>query len=186
VIDDFEHEGNALPRLGGRNGMWAVGSDGSSDELEAVTSSRCASPGRRAGHFAGSGFSGWGANWTALLRSPVGGAATQFDATSYTGISFWAAVGPEIPTPFLLQVGVTTPPPNSMWNGITCPSCMGYYVTQVSLDHHWERFELRFADLVQFDNGNPATPLRLETLVGLTFWPDGDFDIWIDDVRFER
>jgi hypothetical protein len=27
--------------------------------------------------------------------------------------------------------------------------------------------------------------LRRDQLVGVIFWPDRDFDVWIDDVRFE-
>ena len=183
LIDDFEHEGNALPRRGDRNGTWALGF-GSDGDIEASGSDQCAARGRRAGHFAGSGLSS-SPNWTAVLRSPAGGVPQLVDASAYGGISFWAALGPNVAAPFALQVGVTTPAPSGSRDDIACPGCMGYYVDEVSLQHHWQRFDLRFADLVQFENGNPRVPLRLDTLVGLTFWPDGDFDIWLDDVRFE-
>jgi hypothetical protein len=184
LIDDFEHEGNALPRRGDRNGTWALGfgSDGSA-EVEAGGSDQCAFRGGRAGHFTGSGLSSRGPNWTAVLRSQTGGGAQSIDASAYAAVSFWAAAGPGVATPYALQVGVTTPAPNG--SNIACPGCFGYYVDEVSLEHHWQRFELRFRDLVQFDNGNPLVPLRPDTLVGLVFWPDRDFDIWLDDVRFE-
>ena len=186
LIDDFEHEGNALPRRGDRNGTWALGfgSDGSA-EVEASGSDQCAFGGGRAGHFTANGLSERGPNWTALLRSQTGSGAQSIDATAYAGISFWAAAGPGVATPYALQVGVTTPAPSASRSDTACPGCMGYYIDEVALEHHWQRFELRFRDLVQFDNGNPLVPLRLDTLVGLVFWPDRDVDIWLDDVRFE-
>src|SRR5688572_30844534 len=62
LIDDFEHEGPLLPRRAGRDGTWVLGSDGSAEDLEANPSDRCAARGQHAGHFAGRGFSSWGAN----------------------------------------------------------------------------------------------------------------------------
>jgi hypothetical protein len=186
LIDDFEHEGASLPRRGGRDGTWASASDGSAEELEASVSDHCAARGERAGHFVASGLSGWGATWTALLRNPVGGMSVH-DASTHGGVSFWAALGAQVPAPFSVPVGVTNPAPNAASNEVNCPGCLNYYSKAISLDHQWRRFELRFRDLVQLSNGNPMVPLRLDQLVGLTFWPEGDidFDIWVDDLRFE-
>ncbi len=185
MIDDFEHEGASLPVRGDRDGAWILGSDGSAEPPEASVSEHCAARGRRAGHFAGSGFSSWGANWTAVLRSTADGAATPYDATTYGGISFWAAVSPNMPAPFSLPVGVTTL--DVAWNGGICATCMDhYYGTTISLGHAWRRFELRFSDLVaQNGGGDPPIALRLDELVGVIFWPAEDFDLWLDDVRFE-
>jgi hypothetical protein len=185
LIDDFEHEGVQLPRRGGRDGMWVVASDGSSDELDARVSDRCAARGQQAGHFVGSGLSSWGAMWTALLRNQAGSTVVSYDATAYGGISFWAALSPEVSVPFSVPVGVTNPAPDVASSAVACPKCLDYYASKISLDHSWRRFELRFTDLVQLDNGNPTHTLRLDKLVGLTFWPDRDFDFWVDDVRFE-
>jgi hypothetical protein len=184
LIDDFEHDGTLLPRRGGRDGTWASASDGSADEIETHISDRCAARGLRAGHFAASGLSGWGATWSALMRGQTGSMTLPYDATAYGGVSFWAALSAEFPAPFSLPVGVTTPPDGAS-SAVTCPKCLNYYSTTISLDHNWRRFELRFSDLVQLSNGNPMVALRLDQLVGLTFWPEGDFDIWVDDVRFE-
>src|SRR4051794_39696405 len=65
LIDDFEDGDAFLVAAGARNGAWILGNDGSTGELIAETSSRCAARGGKAGHFAGSGFTSWGANWTA-------------------------------------------------------------------------------------------------------------------------
>jgi hypothetical protein len=183
LIDDFEHEDPLLPRRAGRDGTWVLGSDGSAEDLEANPSDRCAARGQHAGHFAGRGFSSWGANWTAVLRSAAGGLAVPYDAASYRGISFWAAVGADVPVPFSLPVGVTTM--DVAWNGGICGPCMDYYRTTVSLGHAWQRFEFRFSELTQSGSGDPLIELRRDQLVGMIVWPEGDFDLWLDDVRFE-
>lgn len=164
--------------------MWVSASDGSADELAWSVSDRCAAQGQRAGHFVGSGLSGWGATWTALLRGSAGNMST-YDASAYGGISFWAALGPQVSAPFSVPVGVTNPAPEGSSSRVACASCLDYYASEISLDHHWQRFELRFSDLVQLNNGNPTTALRLDQIIGLTFWPEGDFDLWVDDIRFE-
>ena len=71
------------------------------------------------------------------------------------------------------------------WNGGICERCMDYYRTEVSLERAWQRFELRFAELKQSGNGSPLVDLRSDELVGVIFWPESDFDLWVDDLRFE-
>jgi hypothetical protein len=183
LIDDFEHESPPLPRVGGRDGAWVLGSDGTSTHVEASVSDRCAGRGLRAGHLSGSGLSGWGANWTALLRAQPGGTAVPYDATPYRGVSFWAAISGSVPAPFSLPVGVTTM--DVAWNGGICSKCMDYYRTSISLDHVWKRYDLRFSDLAQTGSGQPQVALRLDKFVGVIVWPQRDFDVWLDDVRFE-
>lgn len=183
LIDDFEGADLALPRVGGRDGAWILGSDDSFQVLTAESASECAARGPRAGHFVGSGFSDWGANWTAVLRNDSSGTAVGYDATGYTGISFWAALGVDARDPVSVPVGVTTI--DVAWNGGVCTQCMDYYRTLVWLTPTWQRLVIRFDDLAQSGGGVPQTPLRLDQLVGFILWPDKDFDIWLDDVRFE-
>jgi hypothetical protein len=183
LVDDFEHEGFSLPRRARRDGAWAMGFDGTGERPEVDVSDQCAAHGKRAGHFAGGGFSSWGANWTALLRAQPGGVAVPYDATSYGGISFWAAASPNLAVPFSLPVGVTTM--DVAWNGGISARMDDYYRSTVSLDHAWRRYEIRFSDLAQPSSADPQVALRLDQLVGLIFWPVEDFDFWLDDVRFE-
>ena len=183
LIDDFEHEGTFIPELEARDGLWILGSDETEDALDARVSDQCAGRGQRAGHFVGSGFTSWGANWTALLRDSKGGRALPYDATRYGGVSFWAALSPDMPEPYSLPVGVTTM--DVAWNGGICARCMDYYRNDVPIEHAWRRFELRFDQLEQEGSGDPLVDLRKDELVGVIFWPESDFDLWIDDVRFE-
>lgn len=183
LIDDFEHDSAFIPKLEGRDGLWILGSDETEASLDANGSEQCAGRGGRSGHFAGAGFTSWGANWTALLRDSKGGRALPYDATRYGGISFWAAVSADTATPFTLPVGVTTM--DVAWNGGICARCMDYYRAEVPIDHDWRRVELRFDQLEQSGNGDPLVDLRRDELVGVILWPQSDFDLWIDDLRFE-
>jgi len=182
LVDDFEHDDLLLPHVGGRDGAWILGSDSSSTRLTTESSDECAARGARAGHFAGRGFMDWGANWTAVMRNTPNGIAVGYDASEYTAISFWAAVGADTPA-MSLPVGVTTV--DVAWNGGVCRTCMDYYRTRVSLTPSWQRLVIRFDQLAQDGTGDPLLPLRRDQLVGFILWPDRDFDVWIDDVRFE-
>jgi hypothetical protein len=62
---------------------------------------------------------------------------------------------------------------------------MDYYATTVTLTRQWRRVEMRFSDLTQSGWGVPQIAMRRDQLVGLIMWPNHQFDIWIDDVRFE-
>ena len=184
LIDDFEHETSSLPRIGGRDGSWILGTDSTSAHMQAGVSTRCAGRGQRAGHFSGNGFTSWGANWTAILRTQPTGTAVPYDATPYAGISFWAAASGKASAPFELPVGVTTM--DVAWNGGICGKCMDYYRTTVSIGPSWRRYDIRFSDLAQSGEGDPQIALRLDKLVGFIVWPTRDFDVWLDDVRFEQ
>jgi hypothetical protein len=184
LIDDFEHADMSLPHQGGRDGFWVLGTEDGDPQVDATISDHCAARGQRAGHFSGGSFTSWGANWTALLLEQPGGRAVPYDATAYGGFSFWAAAArTDAGVPFTLPVGVTTM--DVAWNGGICSNdCMDYYRAQVSVGHAWQRFSVRFSELKQGGSGDPVA-LRRDQLVGVIFWPDRDFDVWIDDVRFE-
>ena len=78
---------------------------------------------------------------------------------------------------------------DNAWNGGICNNaigaCMDYYATTVLLTHQWQRYVIRFQDLAQSGQGSPLLPMRKDQMVGFILWPHQDFDIWIDDIRFE-
>ena len=184
LIDDFEHDSTSLPRLGGRDGAWILGSDGTGMKVAARISRLCSGRGERAGHFTGGAFASWGANWTAVLRGQPYGTAVAYDATPYSGISFWAATSRDVDTTNELRLGVTTV--DVAWNGGVCTKCMDIYGTSITVQHAWQRYVVPFSDLQQDGSGEPQVELRLDKLVGVVLWPDSDFDVWIDDLRFEQ
>lgn len=188
LIDDFEDGNDQLARVSNRNGSWIPVTNISSDRFMAGASSACAARGNFAGHLVGAGFTERGANWSGVFEAydstPVGPAAVPFDGSAYSGISFWAAIGPTVAEPFIEGVGLTTM--DNAWNGGICVTgCMDYYATKLVFTRTWQRFVIRFADLKQGGFGSPQLAIRLDQLVGFIIWPKNDFDIWIDDVRFE-
>lgn len=183
LIGDFESGTDALATVDGRNGSWILGTDGSSGRVVAEASNRCAARGNYAGHFAGKDFARWGANWTAVFMGS-GGPAAPYDASKYSGISFWAAFGGDNGPEFDVPMGMTTM--DNAWNSRLCSVCMDFYRTRVRLSHHWQRFVLRFSEMAQDGRGVPQVPfMRKDQMVGFILWPTQQFDIWIDDVRFE-
>jgi len=187
LIDDFETGDGHLPLLDGRNGYWVRGTDGTG-ALVAKPSNECAGRGGWAGHYSAYGWTGWGNNWTAVFEATTPtDAAVPYDARAWGGISFWAAFGPFNPSDFPVSLGVTTM--DNAWNGGICSNatgaCMDYYGTTVVLTHQWQRYVIRFQDLAQSGQGSPLLPMRKDQMVGFILWPHQDFDIWIDDVRFE-
>jgi hypothetical protein len=183
LIDDFEDGDLRIATASGRNGGWILGSEPSSGVLVAESSSRCAGRGQRAGHFSGSGFTSWGANWTAVFRNEGAAIAQGYDGAAYGAISFWAALGPDAVPPYEIPVGLTTT--DNAWNSGNCAVCMDFYRVVLRLTPNWQRHVIRFEALAQAGYGDPLIALRRDRLVGFILWPTHQFDVWIDDVRFE-
>jgi len=183
LIDDFETGDGRLPAVGNRNGFWVQGTD-FTGRLLTEPSNKCAGRGTWAGHYAASGWTGWGNNWTAVFQETQGDSAVPFDARAWAGISFWAAFGGFNPADFALAVGVTTM--DTAWNGGICSGgCMDYYRATVPLAHEWRRYVIWFRDLAQQGWGSPLLAMRKDQLVGFILSPAQACDIWIDDIRFE-
>jgi hypothetical protein len=74
---------------------------------------------------------------------------------------------------------------DTAWNSSGCTTCNDFYQAKVSLSREWRRFVVRFDDMAQSGYGIPQVAMRRDQLVGFIIWPDQQFDIWIDDLRFE-
>jgi hypothetical protein len=185
LIDDFESGNNYLPPIEGRDGLWVLGQDFSATVLIDEVSSRCAARGAWAGHFEAKGSKILGNNWTAVFRAPTSrSVAVPYDGSKYNKISFWAAFGANNGPDFEVPVGLTTM--DNAWNSGGCSPCMDFYAAKVSLSHDWQRFVVPFDNMRQSGTGKPQVPImRRDQLVGFIIWPQQQFDIWIDDVRFE-
>jgi hypothetical protein len=183
LIDDFESGSLLLAPVGGRDGAWVLGSDGSAGALIKEVSSRCVARGKFSGHFAARGFTSWGNNWTAVFRTSTLTTAVPYDGSKYSAISFWAAFGVDNGADFAVPVGITTM--DNAWNSGGCTVCTDYYGAKVPLTHDWQRFVIPFDQMAQRGFGNPLVPMRRDQMVGFIIWPLQQFDIWIDDVRFE-
>lgn len=200
LIDDFETANEQLTRVGGRDGYWMYGVDPVGVVFPPLDpggtlfapihgpSTICPARGRFSGRFAVGSFTGWGANWTASFMAPASATeATPYDGRAWSGISFWAAFGGRNGKDFGLPVGVTTM--DNAWNGKVCTTCQDFYRAVLPLTHEWRHYVIRFAELRQAGWGVPQVEaLRRDQLVGFIIWPpqsQSQYDIWIDDLRFE-
>jgi hypothetical protein len=192
VIDDFEDGDLKLTPVAGRTGSW-VGFGTSGATIFGESSNRCAARGMRAGHLTsaappGSTYVAYSANWNAVMIDPFS-EAHPWDASAYSGFSFWMATGTS--SPFQTPMGVSTV--DTLPAGGVCSNpngCNDYYAIRmpsrtITLTNTWTRYVFKFADLKQFGFGIPLVPLNKSKLVSLLIWPEDEFDIWIDDVRFE-
>ena len=113
------------------------------------------------------------------------GSATPYDATAYSGFSFWIARGATAMPPFETPIGINT---TDTANNGTCTRCGDYYaiLKRIPLTPTWTRWYVPFSELAQYGFGDPLVPLAKDKLVSLIIWPEPQqVDIWIDDVRFE-
>ena len=199
MISDFDSGtiGNpALPLLNqvvGRDGSWVAGAAATTIDYTADGSSECSARGTHAGHFTISGpWASWGVNWTALFHPPITTAsgaseAVPYDGRNYSGISLWAAFGSKNPADFDVRIGISTM--DTAWNGGICvsPNCSDHYLTAIKpAKLSWQKFSVQFSEMKQMGYGAPQVPtMRKDQMVGFIIWPTQQFDIWIDDVRFE-
>lgn len=183
---------------GGRSGSWYVYNDktaagmqtptvGTDFKPDAVMPARSGST--FAAHTSGSGFTVWGAGMGFDVNNPGGTAKKVYDASAYSGITFWAkgtaskAVRMNIPTK-------DTSPEGNLCNMTDAGDsvCNDHFGTTLTLTADWTQQTVDFAnDLAQSHFGPPAD-FKPSEIYGVQFQvgPGATFDFWIDDVAFVK
>jgi hypothetical protein len=188
MIDDFESGDLKLKPIAGRMGSWVGVSSTPAATWFGEASAKCVARGMRSGHLTSTTpTANYPVNWNAVLIDPFG-AANGWDASAYIGFSFWIAAGVTQETPMETPIGVTTV--DTVMGGSVCSVCGDYYAIpanmRIPLTHSWTRWVIKFSELSQYGFGVPQVPLDRRKLVSIMIWPMPQFDIWIDDIRFER
>jgi hypothetical protein len=185
VIDDFEDNDMSLARVGTRNGSWVGYATSGTATIFGEPSKECVAHGKYSGHLTGNNLNAFASNWNAVLIDPFA-TAIPFDASAYSGFSFWAATGDGALAPLSLPIGVMTT--DTAAGGGICDACGDYYRLRrsIALTRSWTRWVVKFSDLAQSGQGRPQVPLRANQLVSVMIWPENTYDVWIDDLRFER
>lgn len=181
VIDDFEDGDLMLNRAAGLTGSWIGSAAVAGGVMFGASSNRCVARGTHSGHLSGLGPQ----NYPVTFNGGLGSVVAPFDASTYSGISFWIALGDTAVPPFKTPIGVST---TDTALGGACMTCGDYYAIRerIPLTRTWTRWFVPFSDLAQYGFGVPQVPLNRSRLVNLIIWPEPQqFDIWIDDVRFE-
>ncbi|HEY3495386.1 MAG TPA: hypothetical protein VGK73_11895 [Polyangiaceae bacterium] len=188
MIDDFEDRNLTIGTAGGRIGSWYPYGDGSGTISAAEVTTI---PGKRgtaslaALHTKGSGFLSWGSGMGTDLSNAGGSQASKrpYDASAYTGVTFWARA--EVST----LVTLVLPDKSTDPAGMICTTCDHHYLKDLQVGTAWQRYTVLFADLVLESGGEPIpTAFSADGVVSVQFRfrPGTDYDVWVDDLAFVR
>jgi len=181
VVDDLEDADTVGHKNGGLAGDWEFWNDGTlTPSFQA--SNQCAAVGKFALHIRSPGQKDWGAS-ASLFFAPPKGRPLPFDSSAWNAISFYMALSPSDTVERNFGASVSTM--ETAWNG-RCTSCVDNFSRQVWVTNRWQRYVLRFDDLKQQGWGKPQTTLKLNQLVQLHIALEKNFDVWIDQIQFER
>lgn len=190
LIDDLNDGDRFIPSSNGRAGAWSDSHDDSPnakmfpDPSTNFTPTKTDDACRKyAVYVAGGGYVLWGASFWFGLGSP-------YDASKYTGISFWAKVDAGASQ----VIRVSFPDKDTHPDGNLCdPSassgqtaCFDHYGQRLTLSTTWTKHRVTFAGLTQDGWGHKGTSFDPTTIYQTLFQiPVGaNFGIWIDDVAF--
>lgn len=144
-------------------------------------------------HVRGSGQTDWGSGFGAIFSVNESGECV-FDASNYTGVTFWAK-GSIVPEqaggarPGLLRFKIQEKDILPQSRGGNCPdeaSCYDSRGANFSIDECWTQYSFAFSELLPEGWGYPGGALDLNELHTLEFGIGqySDYDIWVDDLRF--
>lgn len=207
LIDDFEDGDGLVPHVDGRSGAWWTAADDTGGTLvpeqtaitnmpatpEPLSEPRCGS------HFAlrvsGEGFTDWGASFGVALASgtrPNGeNGAVAYDASSRTGVDFWARIGDTSTNAALFEVTDSNSEPDGgvcKADGAVGEQCYDSFgLNLTNLDTSWHHYRIPFAGLSQRNFGVKADGVVTTAIYNLTFNflnANDPFDFWLDDISF--
>lgn len=188
VIDDFE-DGDFFPNADpGFKGNWYAYGDGSgltTLNISIIPGQRAAS--KKALESTGQDFTSWGSGVGVDLNNPTNtqGGKLPWDASAYTGITFWAHAGANL-TVTVAMPDIDTEPAGGRCD-VANGGCDHHYVKSIQIDNHWRRYVVLFSELVA-EPGTVPPPAGFapDALIGVQFRMGGGqtYDLWIDDLAF--
>jgi len=189
LIDDLNDGDRLIPKLNGRVGAWADSGDGTPggsmypDPTAPFVPTDTGDPCRKyAAYVKGTGFSDSGARLWVGLGAP-------YDASRYTGISFWART--DVGTSPALRVAFpdkdTQPEGGICQTNVTGPTqCYDHYGFRLNLTSTWTKYTITFKELSQDGWGlqgsafDPASLFEIQFQISV----NATFSMWIDDLAF--
>jgi endoglucanase len=190
TIDDSEDANNQVKVQKGRNGYWYTFIDkvGSTISPPAnhtfIMSKGGANSSMYAARFLGkissTGdplYAGMGFNFT----DPKG----QFDASAFTGISFYAKAG----SGSVKAVRLKVPDVNTDPDGKVCTECFNDFGADLTLTDQWKQYRIPFSDMTQMEGWGAPHPKGIDKskLYAMQWQVNSagaDYDIWVDEVTF--
>ncbi len=189
TVDDMEDANNQIITQKGRNGYWYtfVDKQGSTISPPIQTTFIMSAPGangsthasRMIGKLSSTGeplFAGMGFSFT----NPKG----QYDASAYSGVSFWAKIGSGSSAAVRLKV----PDVNTDPDGKVCTECFNDFGSDLTLTGQWAKYTVPFASMKQMSGwGSPQKPaIDKSKIYGLQWQftqPGAAYDLWVDNVQ---
>jgi hypothetical protein len=186
IIDTLEDGENRIENIAGRSGYWYGFGDSAGMQTQGadlISGTRGGDMYRWSYHTTGQGFDVWGAGIGFDLNNPDGSFKNSYNASAYSGVTFWGRSAAPITIKVLFPDANTTP------SAGICTVCDRHFFTDARLEPEWKKFTIYFASLVQDGLGDPAPPaLDTAKLISVQFRTSrsATFDFWIDDIAFKR
>jgi endoglucanase len=183
LVEDMEDGDTRILVRQGRGGYWFTSVDPEGSTIEPSGNFKMASPGRDGSkHAARMQGTMAEAGWSvyALMAFNIADPTGPYDASRYTGISFWAK-GPG-------HIRFKVPDLYTVPGGGFCKDCYNDFGVELALTSEWERYTIPFEWLSQQAGwGDPRPEVSREALYGMQ-WQFGSrgrtYDVWVDDVSF--
>jgi hypothetical protein len=204
LIDDFEDNDKIITIVNSprRDGIWDTGNDATVGGVQTPTPSMFVpsllganaphADDMYAAHSTGSGFTTYGAYMNVSMRAVADYLLTPYyDASSYKGVSFLAkasaASGKSMRVRFVS--GDTDPRGKKcVVGGTQTQACYNHYYAIVTLTASWATYSLDFDSFIQGGDGMVDPTIDLKEMYGLEFYfnPPGNYDLWLDDLKFTK
>jgi hypothetical protein len=185
VIENFEDGDFVLLAQGGRAGNWYAYGDGTGTVTQEVKAIKRGPNSARVMYGTGANFTSWGSGIGVDLNNTGGSQAAKkvYDASAYTGVTFWARAETT------LMVSVIFPDGNTDPAGAICTVCDHHWFKPVQFDTEWKRYTVTFDSLV-LENGTEPVPVAFDAtrLVSLQFRlaSGQNYELWLDDIAFVK
>lgn len=179
LIDDLEDGDTQISTAQGRSGAWSTFDDGTQGmHSEPELSKGGAQGSKHALCIHGGGYSDWGGAMTLNLNAPMS-PRSIYDASAYTGISFWARGSA---TQFRALVVDRYSDPALM----LCSGCYDHFQAPFTPTDEWQQYRFSWKELKQQGFGDMQPNICPASLLALNFeWPENaDFELCLDDVAF--
>jgi endoglucanase len=190
TIDDCEDGTNQVKVHKGRNGYWYTFIDKAGSTISppanhtfimskgGVNGSMYAA--QILGKMSATGdplYSGMGFNFT----DPKG----QYDASAYTGVSFYAKTSSSSVKAVRLKVPDASTDPD----GKVCTECFNDFGADLSLSDQWKQYVVPFSDMAQMEGWGAPHPKAVDrSKIYSMQWqvnsPGAEYDIWVDAIAF--
>lgn len=199
MIDDLEDNEPGIIPFKMRNGRWNIYASAGEDppepgadftEMTDVSSDPPHGESAFAATMKSGGHSEFGAVLNVTMRSwPNYEETPTYDASSYTGLNFYARVGSGSSKTLRVRLvtGDTDPRGGEcLTEGDIGELCFDHFLYPVTLKESWQRYEIAFSDFGQTGAGKQFDNLALDRLYTIEFHMpgSGDFELWVDDLQF--